>query len=302
MRRDSGRQHASFRAGGGPLVWLMGAGLALAILMISGLLLLVIVNGTLTFWPNRLLEVDLDGGRRLLGEVTRSESYRLGPEELEKLSPAHAERVRAQDGLENRRLLRTGNFDLYGSDFRWVTDYEIAAGETRYPADAWFIERQEWGPFVGYMKEIRVDGAAVASSPAEVEAQFRALQPEARRRYARSSRIERDDVGEINDALEELRLDLRGVELAKGKDSAAYREAEQAAAEEQRELEARFQRVDRGSDPAAHRRRALHGAAGRRERGDQGAEDLRDRSRLPAQRHELRGRRRAPTSDGGRSI
>ena len=36
MRRDSGRQHASFRAGGGPLVWLMGAGLALAILMISG--------------------------------------------------------------------------------------------------------------------------------------------------------------------------------------------------------------------------------------------------------------------------
>ena len=88
----------------------------------------MIVNGTLTFWPKPLLEVDLDGGRRLLGEVTRSESYRLDPEELAKLSPAHAERVRAQDGFENRRLLRTGNFDLYGNDFRWVTDYEIAAG------------------------------------------------------------------------------------------------------------------------------------------------------------------------------
>ena len=249
MRRDTGRQQASFRAGGGPLVWLMGAGLALAILMISGLLLLVVVNGTMTFWPNRLLEVELAGGAATARRGDPERDVPPRPRGAGEAQPrargarASAGRVRAPPAAAHRQLRPVRH------DFRWVTDYEIAVGQTRYPPDAWFVERQEWGPFVGYLKAIRVDGAAVASSPAEVEARFRSLHPEARRRYARSSRIERDEVGEINDALEELRLDLRGVELAEGKDSAAYRDAEQDAAEEQRELEARFQSADRGSRP-----------------------------------------------------
>jgi phosphate transport system permease protein len=217
------RRQAGFRAGGGPLVWLLGAGLALAILMISGLLLLIVWNGTSTFWPKPLLRVELEGGERILGEVTRVESYRPEPETV-----------------EHRRLLRTGNFDLYGSDFRWVADRDIAGGGTDHPRGAWFIERLEWGPFVGFIKEIHVDGAAVASTPGEVEARFAELHREARRRHAESRRLERDVVGEVNHALEDLRLGLRRVELAQGKGSAAYREAAQAAERSQRDLEASY--------------------------------------------------------------
>jgi phosphate transport system permease protein len=242
MKRHEARAYARLRAGGGPLVWVMGSGLALAIIMIVGLLALVVVNGTMTFWPKRLLSVELDGGRRLLGEVTRTESYRPEPEDLANLRPADAERLLGQSGLEHRRLLRTGNFDLYGNDFQWVADHEITE-EATYPADAWFIERREWGPFVGYMKEIRIDGAAVASSPADVEARFHSLQPEARDRFARSATMEREEVGEINDAIEGLRLRLRGIELEHGKESEDYLTAEKASADQQRELEARYQRI-----------------------------------------------------------
>jgi phosphate transport system permease protein len=203
----------------------MGAGLALAILMISGLLLLILWNGTSTFWPKPLLQVELDDGERVLGEVTRVESYRPEPD-------AAAER---------RRLLRTGNFDLYGNDYRWVADRDIAAGSIQHPPTVWFIERLEWGPFVGLIQEIRVDGAAVASTPSEVAARFAELHPEARRRHAESRRLERDVVGEVNHALDNLRLGLRRVELAAGKDSDAYREAARDAEQSQRELEASYQ-------------------------------------------------------------
>jgi phosphate transport system permease protein len=219
------RNQAGFRAGGGPLVWLMGAGLALAILMISALLLLILWNGTLTFWPKPLLQVELEGGERVLGEVTRVESYRPDPD----------------SEIERRRLLRTGNFDLYGNDYRWIADRDIAAGRTEHPAEVWFIERMEWGPFVGFIQEIRVDGTAVASTPPDVLARFAELHPEARKRHAESNRLERDGVGEVNHAIDNLRLRLRKVELAEGKDSAAYREAAQAAEQSQRELEGSYQ-------------------------------------------------------------
>jgi phosphate transport system permease protein len=60
----------------------MGAGLALSILMISGLLVLVVINGTSTFWPKPLVQVELEGGRKHLGEVTRAESYRPEADDL----------------------------------------------------------------------------------------------------------------------------------------------------------------------------------------------------------------------------
>ena len=63
-----------FLQGGEPFVWLSGGALALCLLMIAGLVIVVVVNGVGFFWPTDLVEIELKGGERLLGqEVGREE-------------------------------------------------------------------------------------------------------------------------------------------------------------------------------------------------------------------------------------
>jgi len=66
--------HASLSAHGEPWVWLTGGALALAIVMITGLLLFIAVRGASTFWPAPLELVTLVDARRTLGEVAARET------------------------------------------------------------------------------------------------------------------------------------------------------------------------------------------------------------------------------------
>ncbi|MCS7047914.1 MAG: phosphate ABC transporter permease PstA [Verrucomicrobiae bacterium] len=181
------QRRTSLTARGEPMVWLTGAGLAVATLMISGLLLLVILNGTATFWPKPLRLVTLANGQQFLGEATRYETL-------------------VREGvLVERVLLRTGNFDLYGDDFKWVNLRDLQRVE--YPLDAWLFERQEWGPFIGYIRAVRIDGVPVTLE------QFETLRRDARQRFRQIRHLEKHVIGGINARLEALRLQQRRAEL-----------------------------------------------------------------------------------------
>lgn len=223
------------------MVWLTGGGLAAATLMIAGFLLLVIVDGTVTFWPTRLVRVNTVDGKQFLGEVSREELYHVTPADLAQMPPDVAAQIGSHDGFELRQLLHTGNYDLYGDDFKWVANHEIK--QTDQPQDAWFFERLEWGPFVGFLKEVRLDGKAVASSSDDVMKKFDEMHGPARDRYRRIRRMEKNDIGEINRELEQLRLDLRGIELKQGKESAAYKDQAEKAAARESDLKSRYQKV-----------------------------------------------------------
>lgn len=226
------QRRTSLRARGEPMVWLTGGGLALATLMIAGLLLLVVFNGTLTFWPKRIAKITTRDGKIYLGEITRAETYRLGPEQWKALPVAEQENIRARGGLAHRQLLRTGNFDLYGDHFKWLSDHDIARRE--YPTGAWLFERQEWGVFVGFIKEIRVDGKPAAES-------FARLHGPARERFRQIKRIEKNEIGDVNRALEQIRLHLRKVELKRGTESPEYAQAAAAAAKREKQLHAAYE-------------------------------------------------------------
>ncbi len=223
------------------MVWLTGGGLVVATLMISGLLLLVIVHGTATFWPSRIIQVTVSDGKQFLGEITRHESYRLSPQQLEPLPREIADNIRANDNLGSRKLLRTGNYDLYGDDFKWISAHEIKT--SGHPRDAWLFERQEWGPFVGFLKEIRVDGVAIASTPESCEEKFRELHPDGRARYRKVRNMEKDDIGEVNRKLEQQRLDLRKVELKHGKESPQYAKQQTEVTRRESGLKAQYEKL-----------------------------------------------------------
>ena len=62
-------------------------------------------------------------------------------------------------GSGSRVKLKIGNRDLYGLDFKWIDEADIAS--RGYPRDAVILERHEWGNYHGYLKEIRRDGVVV---------------------------------------------------------------------------------------------------------------------------------------------
>ena len=137
-------------ARGEPFLWTMGGALVFGIVMIAAFLLLILYNGIITFYPKSILKITLDSGRVVAGEPTRSEKYLPGPDVLNSMDSAARKKIEARNNVIRRTLYKTGNFDFYNEDFRWVSDYEIKAVEK--PADIFMVERVEWGPFVGFIR------------------------------------------------------------------------------------------------------------------------------------------------------
>jgi len=203
--RHGSRRSLDLLARGQPWVWVTAGGIATALLMIVGLLLLVLINGLTAYWPERVARVRLQDGTTLLGEFTRTEA--------------------------GRRLLRTGNFDLTGKDFQWVEDAQIAGED--HPGEAWVFERLEWGRFYGSLREVRLDDRPVVPAPDR----FRELHGAARRRLAEIRRIEKHDLGAVFAEMERLRLAVRKADVRHGPGSSAVEAARRRAREREPGLE-----------------------------------------------------------------
>lgn len=206
-------------ASGTPWIWANAGAVAIAIVMTVGLLLLLAVNGLGHFWPRDIMLAQYaqpvaDGesiARELIGE-------RVDREEVS------AERIISSGipvdeskPMYARELIKIGNRDLNGSDFTWVlSDY---LSDISYPTHLTAFERREWGNFYGYVVEVREAGDVVAASDPdrpEDDRAWQALQPRIERALAlhdEISSLEKGEIGEVNHALERLRLRQRGFEL-----------------------------------------------------------------------------------------
>ncbi|TAN53412.1 MAG: phosphate ABC transporter permease PstA [Methylococcaceae bacterium] len=195
---------------GAPWVWLSAGAVAASLFAVVSLLLLLIYQGSALFWPRPVLDVQSPSENvRLIGEQRQSEV--VPAERLRSLG----QKVPPGQEMVERRLLRVGNRDLLGSDFRWVLADDLA--KAVYPADLAVFERREWGNFYGYPRQVKENG--------EIKAQGDALWVELEQRLARVAElyqqirtIEKDDIGAVNYGLEKLRLESRKLELAQDDD------------------------------------------------------------------------------------
>jgi phosphate transport system permease protein len=209
-------------ARGEPALFLLGGALAFGIVMILGFLLLVFWNGIVTFWPSPIHVATVTDGSVVAGEQSRAELYRVSPENLAKLSPDVQRQIRANEGFASRTLYRTGNYDLYNEDFRWVSSFEAAKVET--PPGLYFVERLEWGPFVGRIKSVDLAGQVIDGASVDAD-RLATAHAEARARWKRIRRIEHTEIGYVNHEIEAARLAARKVALRYGDGSPEHRRA-----------------------------------------------------------------------------
>jgi phosphate transport system permease protein len=221
---------ADLSAQGEPALWGFGGALALGIILIAGFLAMIAWNGATTFWPKPIERLELRDGSVLAGVARRGGPYRP---DLDRLPEAVRPEIEEQGGIANRTLYQTANFDLYGDDFRWVSEFEVA--ETTTPADFYYFERQVWGVFVGRITGMTIDGEVQPYDAAIL----RREQAAARARFAQIRSIERSEIGRINHLIERERLNQRRAILRVGEDGA--QDTVQRSQERIAELQAEFE-------------------------------------------------------------
>ncbi|MDX1454965.1 MAG: phosphate ABC transporter permease PstA, partial [Gammaproteobacteria bacterium] len=110
----------------------------------------------------------------------------------------------------DRYLVKTGNRDALGSDFRYL----LAPRITDYVAheDYVVIERTEWGDQIGRLVAVKERGEVVASEEGVIAA-FKARSQRVLDLREQIEEIETGAIGSINYAMEELRLEQRRLEI-----------------------------------------------------------------------------------------
>jgi phosphate transport system permease protein len=202
----------SFRRGD-PMIWFTGSGLGICIIMILGLILVILVNGLSFFWPQPLVKLTLADGSVFMGELAGREAIP---------NPGQPDHLKRQ-----RLLLRLGNRDLYGFDFKWIDEDQIRQRES--PDTAYFVERREYGPLVG--APVSVKRGDETLSGAASERALPELIEQAERDRRALARIEKDEIGEINYRIEQARLRARRLDLQARKDPGRDLSRQRAALE-----------------------------------------------------------------------
>ena len=193
---------------GSPWIWMTAGAVSINLLLVVGLLLLIAVRGLGHFWPADIVEYHYQ-------DKTGKQTQIIGEQVAESLL-AEAQAVAAGHEVLNgaeyllQFLVKTGNRDILGSDFRWIQDQYILEKGT--PDDLITVERREWGNFYGRLVAVKQNGTVIAEGePAWSVAQDQLSKALAL--FKQIDHLQNKEVGAINYNLERLRLKQRALEL-----------------------------------------------------------------------------------------
>jgi phosphate transport system permease protein len=193
---------------GSPWIWLTAGAVAMCILAVAGVMALTALRGLGHFWPKQVAETvfsERDGRKiTLIGELRDREE--VATRRLRESGFT----LPGSDPFTDRVLVKMGNRDVTGADFRWFPLPLL--GDLKYPESIITLERREWGNFYGHLVAVKENGQVVASGadawPALEQRVDRAVDL-----FNQIYKLEKDSIGKVNYALEQLRLDARKLEI-----------------------------------------------------------------------------------------
>jgi phosphate transport system permease protein len=180
---------------GEPFIWLTGSALAIGLIMVAGLVLLIMVNGLGFFWPKDVLRLQLENGTTVMGQLAEHEKIPASPESK----------------VEYRSKIKQGNRPQFPADFVWIDDSSIVKREQ--PPEATVIERREWGVMVGTIESVKDSDGVVITDSQIAWLKLHDLLPQATRIVGEIRKLETKEIGAINYAQEQGRLQLKRLAL-----------------------------------------------------------------------------------------
>ncbi|NOR42560.1 MAG: phosphate ABC transporter permease PstA [Gammaproteobacteria bacterium] len=192
---------------GTPWIWLNAGAVAIALVAVFGLLLLILFRGMSHFWPADVDAFYYENQQNtvtVIAEIIESETVPVDA------VPGLDENQGDEKGNVTRYLVKTGNRDILGSDFRWLYDIDLQKQER--PEDVMVLERIEWGNFYGYLNAVYEDGEKVAEGE-KSWSEFISRLHRSNDIRERILQLEQGDIGAINYKLERLRLKERRLQI-----------------------------------------------------------------------------------------
>jgi len=198
---------SSWFKSGSPWVWLNAGAVSISLVMVVGLLGLIAVRGLSHFWPANVMEISYTEPNQqtvqLMGELIEMES--VPASQLKRVGVILPEGQETAD----RMLIKVGNRDHFGMDFRWVNAPWL--GDASYPKELISIERREWGRFYGRLVSVKQQGKLISTDDNYAELQSRLTR--SNDLIAEIKHLEYSVIGKINHGMESIRLDKRQLAL-----------------------------------------------------------------------------------------
>lgn len=187
-------------------VWFSASAVSIAVVLVFGLLLMISARGLNHFWPHTVYSFEVNNPQGQV-ELVAGEIHN---QRLKEVFDPQNPKVTIK---EPQILIKTGNRDVYGLDFRWVAEKDIVANSQQAYSGVSVIERHEWGNLYGHVQQVRQAGQIVEQGDGVEEALSKRIAVSENLR-AKIHYIEKVDVGAINHQLQNLRYEQRKLELA----------------------------------------------------------------------------------------
>ena len=172
-------------------MWLTAAGLTVGILLTVGLLGLVLVKGFQSFWPSRMVVLEVEGAA---GESTEVAGYIVQERSRRTLEGTKVDEV---------QLFR-GNRELFGEKFVFIDRSSILSKSTE--DDLLLVERLEGGNVIGRAKQLTLaSGETVPASDGSFDSKLESLIKEGEELREELRDVERGRIGENSKRMKQLR-------------------------------------------------------------------------------------------------
>jgi phosphate transport system permease protein len=218
---------------GTPWVWLNAAAVSTCLIMVVGVLGLIIIRGIGHFWPSQVVQFTYQ-------EPGKDSQTIIGEHVDTSVTPAAMAKATGfiladdEDTLV-QYLVKTGNRDITGTDFRWILARNVK--EQQSPLELIVVERREWGNFYGQLVAVKENGKVIAEG-AEAWPIIQARIDQALAGFSQIAHLEKKQVGAVNYSLEKLRLEQKKLQLDNRWDAAA----QQRLAAEKADLDIQYKK------------------------------------------------------------
>lgn len=208
-------------------IWLSSAMVSISVVLVFGLMAMITYKGALHFWPHAVYEFQVEQNGQtetVLGELRDSKSRDV------------TDMQTGEETEMTQSLIKVGNRDVYGIDFRWINNDSIKSSMETLSKDVLVIERYEYGSVIGHPVSAKIDGETITENSTLLKL-LEDQVAQSTETHDEIGYIEKILIGAINYEIEELRFEEKKLRL----DNAFTPEEEARLAAERAEFQSQFE-------------------------------------------------------------
>ncbi len=153
-KRGARQSGYSLLARGEPQIWFAGGMLIICLAMIMSLVAFILYSGLPTFWPREVQWLVLNDGSLEIGQLQATTRGVVdAPSAIDNSSATVQSSL---DSENTSRYFRTGNYDLTGQHYRWLTSAELIESGIAAPDWAMVVERLSSGRLYGLLGQLTI--------------------------------------------------------------------------------------------------------------------------------------------------